>query len=212
MNWSDPLEARVKHKSTLSWWCKNVALPVGYQERISKLNLANLGKARSIAVEINKIKREEFFQEINSKNSTVAKKIHEADTAKIALAILCLGEASKYRNGSVFCLGSSDHRIITLFLKLLKICIPTFDPKKIRCTVQCRADQNISELEQYWKKITRILNSQFYKTRVDIRTIGKPTRKKWYKGVLKVDYLDTRVQLELESLADLIYNQLVTGP
>ena len=55
----------------------------------------------------------------------------------------------------------------------------------------------------------------FYPTRVDSRTVGKPTLKSNYKGVLKINYFDTRVQLELEALADLVYNKLlhkVTGP
>ncbi len=33
-----------------------------------------------------------------------------------------------------------------------------------------------------------------------------------YKGVLVIDYFDTKVQLELEFLADLVYNQLSKGP
>ncbi len=58
-------------------------------------------------------------------------------------------------------------------------------------------------------KITGIPKRLFYKTRIDSRTVGKPTLKKDYKGVLRVDYFDTKVQLDLESLADLIYNRLV---
>lgn len=199
-------------KSTLSEWCKKTLLPPYYMERISKLNLSNLGKARSTAVEINKIKREEFFDHINFINAPIASKIHNKDTAKIALSMLCLGEASKYGNGSSFCLGNSDHRIITLFIELLRTCLPTFDSKKIRCTVQCRADQNIEKLEQYWQKITKIKESQFYKTRIDLRTVGKPTKRKGYCGVLRIDYLDREIQLELESLAQLVYNQIKKGP
>ena len=52
----------------------------------------------------------------------------------------------------------------------------------------------------------------FYKPLVDPRTKGKPTKKSNYRGVLKVDYFSTRVQLELESLADLVYNQVHLGP
>ena len=72
----------------------------------------------------------------------------------------------------------------------------------------CRADQNIEELEKYWQGKTGIPKKQFYKARFDIRSVGKPTKKEGYKGVLKVDYINTKIQLELESLANLIYNQL----
>jgi len=195
-------------KSTISEWCKNVSLPSEYKERISKLNLTNLSKGRQIAVEINKIKREQFLKEIEKNNIVLSKEIHSKNTAKIALAMLCLGEASKYnrKNRSCFSLGNSDPRIIVLFLNLLKFCF-TFDINKTRCTVQCRADQNTFELENYWREITNIPKRLFYKTRIDPRTIGKPTKKSYYKGVLKVDYFDTKIQLDLESLANLIYNE-----
>ena len=104
-------------------------------------------------------------------------------------------------------MGSSDPRIIIIFLTLLKKCF-SFKQAKVRCTVQCRADQNVEELERFWLDVTKIPQEQFYKAQIDPRTIGKPTKKVDYKGVLKIDYLDIKVQLELESLANLVYNQL----
>ena len=199
-------------KSTLSEWCKNTPLPIDYQKRISRLNLGNLGKARSIAREINKIKREEFFEKISAVNSPIAKKIYDRKVAKIALSMLCLGEASKSDRGSVFCLGNSDHRIITLFINLLKTCFDNFDSSKIRCTVMCRADQDIENLEKYWLGVVNIPKTQFYKTTIDPRTVGKPTKRTNYKGVLRVDYFNSKIQLELESLAQLIYNRVLAGP
>lgn len=201
-------------KSTLSEWCKNVKLPVNYAKRIADLNLNNLNKGRFIAQEINKIKREEFFKKIEQKNLPIAIAIKNLEAAKIALAMLCLGEARKYTpKGGTFSLGSSDPRIIVIFLELLKICF-NFNLEKVRCTVQCRADQNTDALEKFWISVTDIPKRLFYNTRIDPRTIGKPTKKKSYKGVLKVDYFDTKVHLELESLAQLIYNFLdkVKGP
>ena len=194
-------------KSTLAEWCKEITLPHDYAERIAKLNFNNLTKARSIALEINRIKRDEFFNSINKVNEPIAGKIKDPLSAKIALAMLCLGEASKYNSKTAFSLGSSDPRIIIIFLELLKKCFD-FDIEKIRCTVQCRADQNVEALEKFWRDVTKIPKRLFYKARIDPRTIGKPTRKTDYKGVLKVNYFNTKVQLELESLSQLVYNQL----
>jgi hypothetical protein len=68
-------------------------------------------------------------------------------------------------------------------------------------------------LEKFWQKITGIPKNLFYKTRIDPRTIGKPTLKIDYKGVLRVDYLDSMPHHDLESLADLVYNQAIRlGP
>jgi len=121
--------------------------------------------------------------------------------------MLCLGEARKYNSSGSFSLGSSDPRIIIIFLVLLEVCFD-YNQDKVRCTVQCRADQDTKELEGFWQDVTRIPRKLFYKTRIDPRTIGKPTKRLDYRGVLKVDYFDTKVQLELESLSSLVYNQL----
>lgn len=139
----------------------------------------------------------------------IAELVKSKKVAKIVLSILCLGEASKYRpRGSIFSLGNTDPRIIILFLDLLKKCFD-FKIEKVRCTVQCRVDQNTEELEEYWQKITGIPKKYFYASRIDPRTIGKPTKKPGYMGVLKVDYSSTETQLDLESLAYLIYNEVL---
>lgn len=192
-------------KSTLNWICRNVSLPRDYTNKISRLNINNLGIARATALAANQLKKERFLFETKKMNQPIAEKILDKGNAKIALAMLCLGEASKSKK-SAFSLGNSDHRIISLFLDLLRLCFDDFDIKKIRCTVQCRADQDISQLEKYWSNVVNVPGVQFYKTRIDPRTVGIPTRKAGYMGVLKVDYLDKRVQFDLESLADLVYN------
>lgn len=195
-------------KSTLFQWCKNVKLPTGYSERVVKLNQINLKKAQRLAWEANKIKRRKYLDEIKHDNKAIAKEIRKSSTAMIALAMLCLGEASKYKTKhKAFSLGSSDPRIIIIFLTLLKR-FGEYRQEKVRCTVQCRADQNVVDLENYWGRVTNIPKSLFYKARIDPRTKGKPTKNKDYKGVLVFDYYDTKIQLRLESLADLVYNLL----
>ncbi|MCX6793604.1 MAG: hypothetical protein NTY06_00690 [Candidatus Gottesmanbacteria bacterium] len=197
-------------KSTLSSWTRTLKLPKSYYERVDQLNVNNLSKARKIAVEQNRIKRSKFFNQLERKNRPIARKVTSHYVAKIALAMLCLGEASKYSaHSKSFALGSSDPRIIQLFLSLLRHCYPLFAIQKVRCTVQCRADQDTKKLEKFWQKTTSIPKSLFYKTRIDPRTIGKPTLKTDYKGVLRVDYLDSMPHHDLESLADLVYNQTI---
>lgn len=196
-------------KSSLSWQCQNVILPKNYQERIKMINATSLTKGRMIGTEINRLKREQFFQLIQKINIPIAQKVQNLSIGKIALAMLCLGEASKYnpKTGRTFSLGNSDPRIIIIFLRLLKKCFP-FDINKLRATVQCRADQDAIALKNFWQKTTGIPEHLFYKPLIDPRTKGKPTKKPNYHGVLRIDYLNTKVQLELESLSDLIYNEL----
>ena len=193
-------------KGTLHSWFKDIVLPKSYYNKVAKLNAEHLKTARKIAAEAIKIKRQKFLSRLDKVNLPIANLINNYEPAKIALAMLCLGEASKYKATKSFNLGSSDPRIIVIFLALLKICFD-FNLEKVRCTVQCRADQNVEELEIFWQEVADVPRRLFYKAQIDSRTIGKPTKKIDYKGVLRVDYLDTKVQLELESLSDLIYNR-----
>lgn len=200
-------------KSTLSDLVQGVSLPQEYEIKIYKLNTTNLNRGRMKALIINKIKRKEFLDGLTRKNQTISEGIKDKKVAKIALAMLCLGEASRYSaGGGRFSLGSSDPRIIIILLELLRICF-NFDMSKLRATVQCRVDQDPTKLKKYWRKVTGIPEKLFYKPNIDPRTKGKPTKKINYKGVLRIDYFDTKIQLDLESLADLIYNNLLRkGP
>lgn len=198
-------------KSTLHWICRNTPLPQEYLDKITHLNIQNLGLARATALAVNKAKKEEYSYYLKKINTPIAQAVNNINTAKIALAMLCLGEASKSIHKHTFSLGSSDPRIVVIFIKLLKRCF-SIRLEKIRCTVQCRADQNIKQLQDYWETVTGLPPSQFYKPLIDPRTVGKPTKYLDYKGVLNVYYADRKIQLELESLAHLIYNQLHPGP
>lgn len=93
--------------------------------------------------------------------------------------------------------------MIGLFLKLLRQCYE-IDEKKFRFTLQCRADQNVKKLEDYWSKVTRIPLSQCFKVQIDPRTIGKPSKKKDYKGVCRIDYFSAHIDTELKIIVIII--------
>ena len=100
--------------------------------------------------------------------------------------------------------GNSDPFIINLFLHLLRYCY-NIDESKFRCTVQCRADQDTNRLENFWCRITKIPLVQFYKTRIDPRTIGKPSKKQNYKGVCRIDYFSAELFIEIKLVAEIIH-------
>lgn len=196
-------------KSTFATWCKGIILPQEYSNRILKINLENLGLARQIALSSNKEKREKYISSLKKQVINVANEIDKPEVSLIALAMLYLGEGAKYASKGQSCsLGNSNPKIIRLYLNLLSK-TDNFNPKKLRATVQCRADQNVNNLERYWQKVTNIPKEQFYKTRIDSRTTGKPTLKSEYKGVLRVDYFSTETQLKIEFLGEFIYNKLL---
>lgn len=190
-------------KGTLSSWCRDVPLPRKYETKLKKLNNEALTKARICSIEASKIARQKELEIIHSKNFPLIKTIKNKDVAKIALAMLYLGEGRKDRKRGALLFGNSEPLVISLFLYLLRL-VYDIDEKKFRCTVQCRADQDTKTLEKLWSEVTKIPLNQFYKTRIDPRTIGKPTKKLDYKGVCCIDYFSSKVFAELLELPNVI--------
>lgn len=189
-------------KSTLSFWCKKIDLPHGYKNRIDAYNKFNLVRARKIALALHRVERKKYLNSITERNRHLKFALKNKDTAKIVLAILYLGEGSKGQRGSLM-FGNSDPFIISLFVRSLRYCY-SIDERKFRCTLQCRADQNIKKLELFWSRVTKIPLSQFYKARVDPRTINKPSKKKDYKGVCRVDYFSADLFFEITKIPEII--------
>ncbi len=194
-------------KNTLSYWSRDIILPNWYKDKVIKINKKNLIKARTVAMSINKIKRKKFLLFLKEKNLHLVEKINTS-LQKLLLSILYLGEGARSSIASTLTLGSSSTLIIKLYLKLLKNCYP-IDNSKFRVRIQCRFDQNIKDLEDYWGKITTIDKKQFYPTYIDQRTKGKPTLKKDYKGVCTIHYFDKKIQLELIFLANAIIEKII---
>ena len=194
-------------KSTLSSWCDDVKLPASYQERVDKLNHKNLSRGRKIAYIANKIKRENLFRDLRKQNEHLARELQKADMRKVALAMLYLGEGSKWKSHRGLMLGNSDPTIIRLYIKLLRLCYG-ITAVQMKCRISYRADQDIKKLEQYWSHVTKIPLKNFYKTIPDPRTVGKPTKRTDYKGVCVITYGSTKIQLELEMIPKI----LLEGP
>jgi len=190
-------------KSTLSYWCNNIKLSEEHQDRIRKIILNNAQKGRNIALIVNRVKREKYLKSVIDRNKHLATLLENQDIAKVALTMLYLGEGSKHQKGSLM-FGNSDPFIISLFLRLLRHCY-SIDETKFRCTLQCRADQNIEKLEKFWSQVTKISLCQFYKARIDPRTIGKASKKLDYKGVCRIDYFSADIFTELKQIPKIIH-------
>lgn len=189
-------------KSTLSCWCGNIKLSKKEKERIGVIVRNKLVRARKLAMEVNKNKRQDYLKSVGDRNRHLADVIKNKDTAKIALAMLYACEGSKNKRGSLV-FGNSDPIIVGLFLSLLRSCYK-IDEAKFRCTLQGRADQNVQELEKFWSKVTGISLKQFYKAQIDKRSIGKPTKKLNYKGVCRIDFFSGDIFQELKSIVEII--------
>jgi hypothetical protein len=173
-------------KSTLSYWCQNVSLSFKQKMRIKDKIISNANRGRVLALEVNRIRRKQYLDSVKRRVVHLENKLSNIDVAKIAIAMLYLGEGSKGNRGALM-FGNSDPKTISLFLKLFRACYDV-DERKFRCTLLCRADQDTKKLEKFWSNITKIPLDKFYKTRIDSRTIGKKSKKPEYKGVCRIDY------------------------
>ena len=190
-------------KSTISNWCAGVSLPDWYEEKIEKLNAKNFSRAQKISHVAIQLKKEELLKSIYQNNKHLTYKAKDAEIQKMLLAILYLGEGSKWKSHRGLMLGSSDSDIIRLYISLLEKCYGIL-PTKLCCRISFRADQDLSQLQKYWAQITSIPLKNFYKSIPDPRTKGKPTKKRDYKGVAVISCAGTHIQLELEMIPKII--------
>tara|TARA_Y100000310_G_scaffold322048_1_gene380569 strand:- start:425 stop:1108 length:684 start_codon:yes stop_codon:yes gene_type:complete len=182
-------------KSTLSHWFRGILLTKNQQEHISRKVFTNIRRAQAKARLVNEKRRREYIQGVRDRVIHLSEEIRKKNSAKIALAMLYLGEGAKRTRGSLM-FGNSDPLVIRLYLNLLRSCY-SIDENKFRCTLQCRADQNIKKLEKFWSNTTKIPPKRFYKAQIDSRTIGKPSRNPKYKGVCRIDYFSADIFNEL---------------
>lgn len=191
-------------KSTISYWCKDVKLNSQSKQQIRQRMGVHLAKQRSLALKVNLAKRTTYLKEVENRVSNFSSHLENRSVGKIVLSILywCEGKGSQ---SSSLTFGNSNPEIIRLFLSTLRKNYD-IDEKKFRCTLQGRADQKITKLEKYWSKITRIPLSQFYKARIDPRSVGKSSRKKNYKGVCRIDYFSADIFHELKAIQKNLVN------
>ncbi len=192
-------------KSTLSGWFKGMILPTEAIERTKTRNLKKLAIARIAAKRAKASDRQKYLSDFSQANAHLSILKNNKDIAKIILSILFLAEGSKISGCIVF--GNSDRNIIKLFLHLLRMCYK-LNETKMRCTVQCRADQKIIDLEKYWSTVTRIPLNLFCKPQFDRRSIGKPTMKKGYMGVCRITYYSAHIFHDLMQVIETIYKGL----
>lgn len=192
-------------KGTLSGWLSDVPLPEDYHAKVKQIIGNNLKNGRIKARRMFNQRRAGLIASLRDKNSHLARlALNKKDVAKIALAMLYLGEGAKWKSHRGLMLGSSDPLIVKLYIKLLEHCYG-IKREQLKCRVSYRADQNINDLEDFWSSVTSIPRENFYKTKPDPRTTGKKTRNQNYKGVCVVNGGGVEIQLELEQISNLLY-------
>jgi len=192
-------------KNTIQGWVKNIKLTKKQKARLKKkeIECGRKGLLKALKINRDKIaKWKESVRERTEKFKTILP--GKGDMAKLLCGALYLCEGAKYPATRHLVFGSSDARMIKLFLDLLRKNF-NVDEKKFRCRIMHRYDQNGRALNKYWSKLTKIPLPQFYKNYKDKRTKGKITRNKDYKGICAVIYNSTDLQYELQLIGESLY-------
>jgi hypothetical protein len=157
--------------STASVWCRDIALSDRAIKAIAKNGKENsiIGLMRYSERKREERKRAEVLQFTSGKKRLG--KLKERDIYCIGLG-LYWGEGYKTGNQE-FGFSNSDSRMILFYLKWLKT---TFDISKtqliLRVSINESHRRRISEVENYWSKITGVPLSQFTKPSL-IKTASK---------------------------------------
>lgn len=186
-------------KSTLSTWCSDIRLTNRQLSRIKLLSDDHLKSARQKANSARIATRQQRDQAFRESAERLVKDI-DLRNAKLALAMLYLGEGYKYPAYRGLRLGSSDPAIILLYIRLLGVCYAK-RPEQLKCLISYRADQDLNELINFWATLTSIPATNFYRSKPDPRTTNKPTKHVSYKGVAIISCIGTKEQLELSAIA-----------
>jgi hypothetical protein len=193
--------SRKRPKSTLSYWFKDLPLSESQKEELRIRFASKLVETREKSLLARKKKRIAYLEGVASRNTGIDCVLDDSFVRKALLGTLYLAEGSKHSGTLTF--ANSDPRIIRLYLFLLRSCY-NVQESKFRCTILARADSPIRELTRFWEKQTAIPIEQFYKARVDKRTVGQPTQKPDYRCVCRVDYLSADIFHEIMSIGNIL--------
>lgn len=190
-------------KGTMSYWFRNLRLPVEAQQRLNGIRLEGLRRARDRARELKMEQRKKRIAAVRERVQYLEPILRDRAVAKIAISMLYLGEGTKSTLKGAVEFSNSDPRVVMLFLRLLRECF-SINEQRIHYTVQCRADQDIESLAHFWSAVTGIPKVQAYKPQVDPRTVGRPTRRLEYKGVCRINYPSSEIFTEIMQIIDVL--------
>ncbi len=189
-------------RSTLSGWFKDIKLTEEQRTKLMVNRQDGWKKAREQAViSHNAMKAARIAAAEQAATKTLANLEITPEILDITFAMLYFGEGAK-RN--VTSIGNSNPLVLRFVLAVLYRNYG-LKPSQIRCDLHLRADQDGSDMKQYWSRQLGLPIEQFKHVSYDKRTAGRATYDH-YKGVCVITCGQIAVQRKLISL----YNQFCT--
>jgi len=191
-------------KNTISGWTRDIQLTKKQIRRIKQKEIASRAIGRTVAAKLLREKMEEWKESIRGKVKYFSQlPLENPEIGKLICGLLYLCEGGKYPASRFLHFGNTNPKLIYFFITLLRKTY-NIDENKIRFSVGYRYDQNYKKLKSYWSTLTGIPKSKCLNAKPDIRTKGKATFRKEYKGICRIIYYDTSLQFELQSIGETI--------
>ncbi len=198
-------------KNTISGWLKDICLSEQQKERIKQKIIASGSIGRPLAIKANREKIAKWKESIKNKVKHFGQlPLENPEIGKLICGLLYLCEGAKYPSTRQLQFINSDPKIIYFFINSLRKYFRVYE-NKFRVSVIYRYDQNLQQLINFWSNLTKIPRAQFLNSKPDIRTKGKRTLKKDYRGVCKIIYYDTSLQFELQTIGEEIIKNGAEG-
>ncbi len=121
-----------------------------------------------------------------------------------ATLMLYWAEGAKGRHSVDF--ANSDGKMVTLFLKGLRE-IYRVDEKRLRVCLYCYANQNVSELLDYWSSLLNIPKNQFIKPYIR-KDYSENKIGKMVYGVIHIRYSDKKLLMQIKAEIDIMQKEL----
>ncbi len=191
-------------KNTISGWVKNIQLTKEQNARIRKKIIASGAIGRPLATKLLHEKMEKWKEEIRKKARHFEKlPLNSPEIRKLICGILYLCEGAKYPASRFLHFGNSDPKLIYFFINLLRKTY-NISEDKLRFSIGYRCDQDFEDLKNFWSNLTGIPISKCLNSKPDVRTKGKLTLKKDYRGICRIVYYDTSLQFELQAIGEAV--------
>ena len=186
-------------RSTLSGWFKGVILTKKQQKVLFEKWKNGLVAARKKAMvwhHAEKKRRLEIAREDAQKVVNMID-LEDESVRDVILAMLYLGEGCK--SNDTTSMGNSDPLIMKTFLAIL-VRNYGVDIKKVRCSLNIRADQDIEKLKKFWIRELGLSKENMKYVYVDKRTIGSKTYPT-YKGVCTIECGNVAIKRKLLNIS-----------
>ena len=193
-------------RSTLSYWMQHVKLSDYHIKSLKRRADRALTVARIEAVKWHNAQKAARIEQASHEARQTLARIDTTDNAvlELTLAILYLGEGMK-KSGTT-AMGNSDPLILRFFVRALQR-LYEVPIKDMKCELHLRADQNPRKTTRYWSTKLGIPASNFGKSHIDGRTLGRTTYPH-YKGVCIVRCSRVAIQRKLVYIATTFCNQM----